>query len=110
MALGLVLTIGSKTFNLLDIGSYRNVASTPDQPEDLSIQSTIKADSASSFVVKSVKNVNSSTVGNPDEVSQAHVVFRWTPAVTRATLSAQFADLKTLLTDANIDAIMRGER
>lgn len=103
------MTIGAKTFNLLEIGKFRNIASTPDQPEDLTIQSTINPSSTSSFVVKSTKNTNSPT-GLTDDVAQCHVVFKYSPSTTRAQLSAQFTDLKTLLTDANLDALMRGER
>lgn len=110
MALGLTLTIGPKVFNLLEIGKYRNIASTPDQPEDLTIQSSLNPSATSSFVVKSTKNTNSLSLGSPDDVSQCHVVFKYSPLTTRAQLSGQFADLKTLLTDPTLDAFMRGER
>lgn len=110
MALGLALTIGTKVFNLLEIGKFRNIASTPDQPEDLTIQSSLNPSAVSSFVVKSTKNTNSLSIGAADDVSQVHVVFKYSPSTTQAQLEAQFVDLKTLLTPSVFAALMRGER
>lgn len=107
--LGPVITSGTKSFNMTDIGRYVWSGSTQALQEELSVDSTIKPDGLSSFVVKNRIIVNSAVPGAPDDVNQVHVVAKFAPSATDAAILAQLTVVKSVI-DAQIAAIRRSER
>lgn len=110
MSLGNVLTLNSVAFNIVDFGRYVASTSTADQPITVSVDSTIKANATSSFVVKYNRQVNSASVGMPDSMLQVHTVVKFDPVFTAADIIAAKAFVDSLYNPTNVAAIMQGRR
>lgn len=108
--LGTTFTVNTVNFNLRSIGEWIDSASTADQPQLLNVDSTIKPEGKSSFVVKLQKHTNNGTIGLPDRKAQVHIVYSYDAGTTRAELQALKTTAVALLTDGNVDGFMRGER
>lgn len=108
--LGTTFTRSTITWNLRTIGEWISSIATVGQPHLLNIDSSVKAEGKSSFVVKVRKNIDSSTTGLPDRKMQVHIVYTYDQGTTRAELQALKDQAVGLLTDADVDGYMRGER
>lgn len=107
--LGPNIVVGAETYSMTDIGRYVFTGSTLALRKELSIDSTISTDKPSSFVVKHRSVSDSIVSGAPDDVNQVHIVSKYSPGSTDASILQQLTVIKTVI-DGYIAAIRRGER
>jgi hypothetical protein len=93
-----------------DFGRYVNEASTLDEPIRLAINSTLKSEGESSFVVRFDEHKNSE-VGMDDDHLAVYLVTRGNMRVFGpADIRAYIEDIVAITEVANLEKILRGQR
>lgn len=112
------VVLAGKTFTEISPGRYLNEASTVTEPDTLWIDSTVKPDSISSYVVKRTfaQDSGNTIIGNTmtvaDDILQVHLVIK---GDLRVFSQAQITDVISEVTEfctnfTNLQKLLRGER